>query len=106
MNHKFGVELPKAKEEVLALYVKNGNAFWVDAIAKEMENVKVAFKNLPEGDKVTKGHQLVRCCMVFDIKTIHMVIICLKEYNVISNGLQNHPTLSGDDELMIEEIEP
>ena len=35
---------------------------------KEIENVRVAFKILPDGTKAPIGHQFVQCHMVFDIK--------------------------------------
>ena len=47
-SHKFGIDLPKTVEEAYALDVKNGNTLEVDATCKEMENVKVAFKVLPD----------------------------------------------------------
>ena len=67
-SHKFGIELPKTVEQALALDAKNGNTLWADAISKEMENVRVAFKVLPDGKSVPIGHQFVQCHMVFDIK--------------------------------------
>jgi hypothetical protein len=51
-THKFGIELPKTVNEALALDRKNGNAFWADAIAKEMKEVCVAFKILLDGQSV------------------------------------------------------
>jgi hypothetical protein len=44
------------------------NTFWVDAIAKEMKNVRVAFKILEEDEKPPPGFQFVRCHMIFYIK--------------------------------------
>ena len=38
-SHKFGIALPKTVEQALALDAKNDNAFWADAISKEMEKV-------------------------------------------------------------------
>ena len=46
--HKWGLELPKMVEEVLAIDKKNGNTYWADAIAKEMKNVCIAFKIFPD----------------------------------------------------------
>ena len=67
-SHKFGIELPKIEEEAVALDVKNGNTLWADAISKEMENVRVAFKVLPDGKPVPIGHQFVQCHIVFNVK--------------------------------------
>ena len=43
------IELPKDVEQALTLDAKNGNTSWTDAISKELENVKAAFKMLPYG---------------------------------------------------------
>ena len=67
-RHKFGIELPKAVEQALALDAKNHNTLWVDATSREMDNVRVAFKILPDGKSLPIGHQSVQCNMVFDIK--------------------------------------
>ena len=58
-SHKFGLELSKTLEEAYALDAKNGNTFWANATSKEMENVSVAFKVLPDGKPVPIGHQFV-----------------------------------------------
>ena len=67
-THKFGIELPKTAQEALALDKKNGNTLWADAISKEIKNVRVAFKILPDGQPVPIGHQKIPCHMIFDIK--------------------------------------
>ena len=64
-SHKVGIELYKTVEKALAIDTKNNNA---DAISKEMENVRVAFKVLPDGKSLPVAHQLVQCHMVFDVK--------------------------------------
>ena len=63
-DHKFGIEYTKTVEEALTLDAKNCNILWADAISKEMENVRVAFKVLPDGKSVLIGHQLVQCHLV------------------------------------------
>ena len=40
----------------------------MDAISQEMDNVRVAFKVLPDGKKAPIGSQFVQCHMVFDLK--------------------------------------
>ena len=67
-SHKFVMELPKTVEQALALDAKNGNTLWDDAISKELMNVKVTFKILPDGKKVPIGHQFMQCHKVLDIK--------------------------------------
>ena len=53
-------------EQALTLDAKNGNALWVDAISKELENVTVAFKILPDGTKAFIGCQFVQGPKVFN----------------------------------------
>ncbi len=67
-THKFGIEIPKTVNEALALDRKNGNTLWVDAIAKEMREVRIAFNILPDGGSVPIGYQKIPCHMVFDVK--------------------------------------
>ncbi len=66
--HKFGIELPKTINEALELDKKNGNTFWADAIAKEMKDIRVAFKILLDGLSAPIGYQKIPCHMIFDIK--------------------------------------
>ncbi len=40
----------------------------MDAIAKEMANVRVIFRILDDGKVVPHDHQFVRCHMIFDLK--------------------------------------
>jgi hypothetical protein len=56
-SHKFGIEVPRSVAEAYALDKKNGNTLWADSIAKEMMNVRTAFKILANGDKVPIGFQ-------------------------------------------------
>ncbi len=67
-THKFGIEVPKTVKEALALDRKNGNTLWVDAIAKEMKEVLIAFNILPDGRSAPIGYQKIPCHMIFDIK--------------------------------------
>ena len=56
-THKFGIEVPRSVAEAYALNKKNGNTLWADSIAKEMKNVRIAFKILANSDKVPIGFQ-------------------------------------------------
>jgi hypothetical protein len=67
-THKFSIEIPKTVNEALALDRKNGNTLWVDAIAKDMREVYIAFNILPDGGSAPIGYQKIPCHMVFDIK--------------------------------------
>ncbi len=67
-THKFGIEVPKTVAEARALDHKNGNNFWMDAIAREMCEVRKAFEIIPDGQTAPVGYQKITCHMVFDIK--------------------------------------
>ena len=67
-NQKFGIALPKSVKEAEALDKANDNTYWMDALAKEMKNTKVAFKILPEGEMAPRDHQFVKCHIVWDVK--------------------------------------
>jgi hypothetical protein len=60
--------VPKTVKEALALDRKNGNTLWADAIAKEMKEVRIAFKIPPDGRSAPIGYQKIPCHMIFDVK--------------------------------------
>jgi hypothetical protein len=60
--------VPKTIKEALELDKTNGNTFWADANAKEMKDVRVAFKILLDGQSVPIGYQKIPCHVIFDIK--------------------------------------
>lgn len=68
MTHKFGIELPKTVKRALEIDNETGTTFWADAIAKEMEAVRIAFKILSNGEEPPPTYQFMECHMVFDIK--------------------------------------
>jgi hypothetical protein len=68
-THKFGIKVPKTVKEALDLDRKNGNTSWVDAIAKEMKEVCIAFNILSDGHSAPIGYQKIPCHMIFDVKT-------------------------------------
>jgi hypothetical protein len=43
--------------EALALDRANINTVWPDTVAKEMKNIRMAFKILDEGEMTPTGHQ-------------------------------------------------
>ena len=67
-THKWGLEVPQSVDDALAIDKRKANTFWADAIAKEMKNVRVAFKILDDGERPPPGFQFIRCHMIFDIK--------------------------------------
>ena len=67
-THKFGVQVPKSAKHALELDKKNGNTFWQYSIAKETNNVRVAFQILDENEEVTIGYKFICYHMIFDVK--------------------------------------
>lgn len=67
-THKFGIKLPNSVDEALAIDRETNTTYWVDAIQKEMKNVKVAFKFLDPGERIPAGYKWIRCHLVFDVK--------------------------------------
>jgi hypothetical protein len=55
-THQFGIELPKTVNKALALDRKNGDTFWADTIAKEIKDVRVAFRFLLDRQSVPIGY--------------------------------------------------
>ena len=68
ITHKFGIELPKSVAHAYEIDARNGNTLWRDAIEKEMKNVRIAFKIIPEDGEVPPGFQQMSCHMIFDVK--------------------------------------
>jgi hypothetical protein len=60
--------VPKTINEALELDKENGNTFWANAIAKEINDVCVAFKVLLDRQSAPIGYQKIPCHMIFDIK--------------------------------------
>ena len=67
-THKFGIEMPKTVKEAAELDKKNGDTKWMDAIAKEMTNFRVAFDILKDGDRAPIDHKQINCHLIFDVK--------------------------------------
>ena len=66
-THKFGIEMPKTVRKAAKLDAKNEDTKWMDAIPKEMTNVRVAFDILKDGDRAPIGHKHINCHMRYDV---------------------------------------
>jgi hypothetical protein len=55
-QYKFGFEIPKTVERAKEIDQENGSTLWLDAIALEMEAVRIAFKLLTDGDEIQPGY--------------------------------------------------
>ena len=67
-THKYGVRVPQSVEEAFRLDKANGNTLWRDALAKEMDNVMVAFDILENGEDLPVGYTLASGHIIFEIK--------------------------------------
>ena len=67
-NLKYGVVVPSTVEEALELDKANGNDLWSKAIAKEIGNVKVAFRVLENNEPIPTGSKLIDYHIIFDVK--------------------------------------
>ena len=67
-NFKYGHQVPVSVQEAYILDRKFNTTRWRDAIAKEMHNVRIAFKILEDSEKIPPSHEYVPCHLVFDVK--------------------------------------
>ena len=67
-THKFGFEIPKTVRCALEIDRETKTTLWRDAIQKEMQNVRIAFKTLDDNDKIPPGYQWMQCHMIFTVK--------------------------------------
>ena len=67
-NINFGIRVPQIVIETLRLDENNGNRLCIDGIAKEINEVMIAFKILDEWEISPPTYQDIRCHVVFDIK--------------------------------------
>ena len=61
-THMYGIRLPKAIKEAKELDQRNGKTLWLDAIVKEMRNVRIAFEdwNKPLSEMIP-GYSKLTC---------------------------------------------
>ena len=67
-THKFGIRVPKTVLEAIEIDRENGNTMWQDAIQKEMNAVRIAFKVLEADEEIPPGYQNMKCHMIFTVK--------------------------------------
>jgi hypothetical protein len=67
-NMKFGIEVSTSVDYALEINKHNGNTLWEDAIAKEMKDVRIAFKCLNRGKRAPLDYKWIKWHMIFDIK--------------------------------------
>ena len=67
-THNYGIELPRSIKHAKQIDKKNGNKFWIQALAKEMHNVYIAFDLLEKGDKAPTGWKPSSGHIILDVK--------------------------------------
>ena len=67
-THKFGIEMPQTFKETAELDAKNVDTKWMDAILKEMTNVRADFDIMKDGDRAPIGQKQINCHLIFDVK--------------------------------------
>ena len=67
-NFKFGFEIRDTVQHAKELDHLNVNTLWMDALAKEMTNVHIAFKTLDDEVDPTPGYQFMKCHIIWNIK--------------------------------------
>ena len=69
-RYKFGVRVPRNREEALILDKINGNHLWEEAIEKEINQLLFyeTFDIKNRGDKAPQGYQKIPGFLVFDVK--------------------------------------
>ena len=68
VTHKNDVELPTSVAHTKKLDKKNDNALWIDAMSREIDNLKVAFGILKDGYKISVSHNKASGPLVFDAR--------------------------------------
>ena len=59
--------MPQTFKETAELDAKNVDTKWIDAISKEMTNIRVAFVILKDGDRAPIGHKQINCHLIYDV---------------------------------------
>ena len=67
-THKYGVRIPRSIKEAYEIDKANGNMLWRNAIAKEMQNVAIAFEIIEDDEPLPSGFKPASCHIIFDVK--------------------------------------
>ena len=62
---KFGVKVPQTVEEAIQLDYKNRDMLWQEAIAKEMNNSRIAFQVLDHDESPPIGYTEITCHLIY-----------------------------------------
>ena len=67
-THKFGIAIPKTFQKAYVLDREDGNTLWADTIAKELNDVCIAFKILDPLDPNPVGYQKILATWFLTLK--------------------------------------
>ena len=59
--------MPKTLKEAAKLDAKNRDTTWMDAISKEMTNIRVAFVILKDGERAPIVHKQINFLLIYDV---------------------------------------
>lgn len=65
---KYGITIPRDYDEAVRLDRENGNDYWLKAINKEINVVRIAFDVIADGDPPPVGSKQISYHCVFDVK--------------------------------------
>ena len=64
-TNKFGIKIPKSVQHALELDRHNGNTLRMDALCKEIANVRIAFEVFSQEDNVPLNYQKIEAHVVW-----------------------------------------
>jgi hypothetical protein len=67
-DFKYGIRVPSTIAEALRFDKENGDHVWEQSCEKEMKNVRVAFRILPNDENLPVDYQQIPCRLLFDVK--------------------------------------
>ena len=70
ITYKFGVRVPRNVKEAIQLDEENGNTYWQDAMALELQQLMDynTFRSLRKNACIPRGYQQIPCWMLFNVK--------------------------------------
>ena len=67
-THKYGIRVPKTIQEAKRIDEENGDTLWMDAVALEMKNNRVAFETYEGNPEELIGYEEISGHLIFDVK--------------------------------------
>jgi Reverse transcriptase (RNA-dependent DNA polymerase) len=67
-EEKFGIKVPNTLAEALQFDCENGDTQWHEAVRKEINTVKVAFRVIDDNEVIPPGYQQIGCHLIYTVK--------------------------------------